>query len=135
MPIRVGHKCNRNEHQVECSGGQGDSFPSPITMAHQSRVQDDQRNEDRHPRRNAKETQPRTYGDELSDKSEEVSNGQVDHRKPTPERPEAVEDQFGVSSVSGGTETHSHLLHNNGHAERENDERNKKSDAKLRPRG
>src|SRR5580693_3521345 len=104
-------------------------------MTHQSRVQDDQRNQDRYPRRHAKETQPCAYGNELRNKSEEVPDGQIDHRKPSPERPKAVEDQFGVSAMSRGPETDSHLLHNNGHAESENNERNKKSDAKLRARG
>src|ERR1700681_132225 len=99
MPIRVGHERNRNKYQVECGCGERDPFPGPIAVAHQRRVQNDEGDENCHPWRYAEETQARSNGNELGDKSEEVPDCQVDHRKPSPEWPEAVEDQLRVPAM------------------------------------
>ena len=60
-----------------------------------------------------------------------VPDAQVDHRKPAPERPEALEDQLGVSAMRRRAQAHGHLLHYDRHAKRERDKRNEESDAKL----
>ena len=100
-------------------------------MTHESRVKDDERDQDRSPGRHSKETEAGANGDELGDESEEVAYAEIDHGKPAPEGAEALEDQLGVSAMRGGAEAHGHFLNDDRHAEREGDERDEESYAKL----
>src|SRR5580700_7440637 len=131
MPTGVGHERDWNEYQVEYGGGESDAFPSPIAMTHERGVKNDESNQDCNPGRHSEKTQAGSDGDELGDESEEVSDAQVDHGKPSPEGTEALEDQFGVSPMSGGAEAHRHLLHDDRHAKRESYERDEEADTKF----
>ena len=79
--------------------------------------------------RNAEESQAGADGDELGDQGEKVADHEVDHREPSPERTEAVEDEFGVSAMGGGAEAHGHFLNDAGHDEGEDDEGKEEADA------
>src|SRR6266404_2354270 len=50
------------------------------------------------------------------------------------DRPKAVKDQYRVTAMRGGTETHGHLLYDNGHTKRENDEGDEEPNSKPRAR-
>jgi hypothetical protein len=124
-------ECDRNEYQVECGGGEGEAFPGPVAVAHECDVEDDQRNKDCSPGRDSEETEAGADGDELRDESEEVSDAEVDHGKPSPEGAEAVEDKFGVSAMRGGSEADGHFLDNDRHAKCQSHKRQEKTDAEF----
>ena len=91
--------------------------------------------QNRGPRGHPEEAQAGAYGNELGDERQEVPDSQVDHGEPSPERPEAVEDQLGMSAMGGRTQADRHLLDHDRHAKCEEHKRNEKTDAKLRARG
>src|ERR1700747_3222140 len=98
-------------------------------MTHEGGVENDERDQDRHPGRHAKKTETRADGDELGDEGEEVAYAEIDHGKPSPEGPEALKDELGVSAMSGGAEAHGHLLDYDRHAECQGDKGNKEANA------
>jgi hypothetical protein len=53
------------------------------------------------------------------------------HGEPSPERTEALEDEFGVSTMGGSAEANGHLLDRDGHAKGEGDEGKEESDAEF----
>ena len=89
----------------------------------------------RGPRRHAEKAKAGSYGDELSDQSQEVPNAQVDQREPSPERPKALEDQFGMTTMRCHPKPHRHFLNNDGHREGEHDKWKEEANAELRARG
>src|SRR5208283_618687 len=130
-PAGVRHERDGNENQVECSGGESDAFPGPITVTHQGSVENDEGNEDGHPGADSEETEASADGDEFGDECEKVADAEVDHREPSPERAEAIEDEFGVAAMGRGAEAHGHFLDDDGHAEGEGDEGDEESDTEL----
>ncbi len=71
------------------------------------------------------------HSDEFGDEGEEVADAEVDHREPSPERTEAIEDEFGVAAMGSGAEANGHFLHDDGHAEGEGDKGNEETDTEL----
>src|SRR5690242_424863 len=96
------------EHEVEHGCEERDAVPSPVAVGHERRKQDEPGSEYGDERRNAKKPQAGANGDEFGDQREEVADHQVDHGKPSPERAEAVEDEFGVSAMGSGAEADRH---------------------------
>ena len=131
VPTGVGHERDGNEDQIECGGGESDALPGPIAVTHQGGVEDDERDEDCDPGTDSEETEAGADGDELGDEREEVADAEVDHGEPSPERTEAVEDEFGVAAMGSGAEADGHFLDDDGHAEGEGDEGEEKTDAEL----
>src|SRR5947209_6970411 len=80
-------------------------------------------------RGNSEKSQSGPDGDELSDQREEVPNHEVNHREPSPEGAEAVEDEYGVAAMGSRAQADGHLLHDASHAERENHKGKKESNA------
>ena len=70
-------------------------------MGHERDGENQQSADDRNNRPHSKESKPGADGDKLRDQSQEISDHQVDHRKPAPERAETVEDQFRVAAMRG----------------------------------
>src|ERR1700719_1965619 len=134
MPIRVRKQGYGNENEIEYGEGEQGSFPRPITVHHHGQAQEHKCASDRRPSGHAKKSQARANGDKLGDQSQEIADAQVDHGEPTPERPKAVKDQFRVSAMRGGTETHGHFLYDDGHTKRENDEGDEEPNSKPRAR-
>src|SRR5208283_1044291 len=100
---------------------------------HDGQAQEHECAGNRSPRGHSKKSQARTDGNKLSDQRQEIADAQVDHGEPTPKWPKAVEDQFRMTAMRSGTETHGHLLYDNGHAKRENDERDEEPNSKPCP--
>src|ERR1700719_2075896 len=134
MPIRVRKQGYGNENEIEYGEGEQGSFPRPITVHHHGQAQEHKRASDRRQTGHAKKSQARANGDTLGDQSQEIADAQVDHGEPTPERPKAFKDQFRVSAMRGGTETHGHFLYDDGHAKREDDEGDEEPNSKSRAR-
>src|SRR5208337_5597345 len=82
----------------------------------------------------SKKSQPGANGNELGDQRQEVADAQVDHGEPAPKRPKAVKDQFRMTAMRGGAQTHGHLLYDDGHAKRKHDKGKEESDSKPRAR-
>ena len=100
-------------------------------MSHQCNEEDQPRAEDGNGGAHAEVSEAGTDGDELGDEGEEVADHEVDHGKPSPERAEAIEDEFGVASMGGGAETHGHFLNYAGHEEGQHDEGQEEADAEA----
>ena len=103
-------------------------------MAQQRRKQHSQRHQNRSPRRNAEESQPRANGDELCDQRQKIADPQVDHREPSPERPEPLEDQLRMSTMRRRAQPHRHFLDHQRHPKRQHHEREEESNSELRAR-
>jgi hypothetical protein len=125
---------DRNENEIEYGDSKQSSFPRPITVHRYGRAQEHKCTSDSSPRRNAKESQSGTDGNELGDQRQEIANAQVDHGEPAPKRPKAVKDQLRMTVVRGGTQPHGNLLYDDCHAKRENDEGNEEPNSKSRAR-
>src|ERR1035437_6752567 len=128
-PVGMAQQGDRDEYQVEHGGDEGNALPGPIAMGHQGDEEDDPCTEDGDGRGHAEESQASADGNELGDQSEEVADHEVDHGEPSPEGAEAVEDEFGVTAMRGGAETHGHLLHDAGHDKGEDYEGEEETDA------
>ena len=128
-PMRMAQQGDGDEYQVEHGGDERDALPGPVAMGHQRDEEDEPCAEDGDGGRDAEESEAGADGDELGDQREEVADHEVDHREPSPEGAEAVEDEFGVTAVGGGAETHGHFLHDAGHEEREDYEGKEEADA------
>src|SRR5271169_4849701 len=130
VPIRVREQGNGNENEIEYGDSKQGSFPGPITVHYYGQTQEQERTDDRSPRGHAKKSQACTDGNKLGDQRQEIADAQVNHREPAPERAEAVKDQFRMTAMSGGTETHGHLLYDDCHTKRKNNEGNEESNSK-----
>ena len=120
--------------EIEYGDGEQGSFPCPITVHRYGRTQEHERAEDRSPRGHAKKSQACADGNELGDQRQKVADAQVDHGEPAPKRPKAVKDQFRMAAMRGGSQAHGHLLYDDGHAKRKNDEGDEESNSKPRAR-
>ena len=100
-------------------------------MSHQGHEQNQPRTDHRHRGRNAKESQAGANRDELGDQRQKIADHQVDHREPSPERAEAVENQLGMAAVRGRAQADSHLLYDACHQEGENHEGQEEADAET----
>ena len=118
-----------DEYQVEHGGDERDALPRPVAVSHQSDEEHEPCTQDGDGGRDAEESKAGADGDELGDQREEVADHEVDHGEPSPEGAEAVEDEFGVTAVRGGTEAHGHFLHDAGHDEREDHEGEEETNA------
>src|ERR1700727_637575 len=129
--MRMAQQRDRNEDQVEHGGDERDALPRPVAVGHERDEQDDPRAQHGKDGPHAEESQAGANGDELRYEREKVSDHQIDHREPSPEGAEAIEDEFGVTAVSGGAEAHGHFLDNAGHNKSEDDEWQEEADAET----
>ena len=138
MPGRSSPQCGwlsratGNKYEVEHRGRESDALPGPVAVREQSHDQNQQCAQDGDCGRDAEVSEAGADGDELGDQREKVADHEVDHGEPSPEGSEAVEDEFGVSAMSGGAEAHRHFLDDAGHDEGEDDERQEEPDAEAR---
>src|ERR1017187_4294558 len=124
-----------DEYEVEHGGDERDALPRPVAVSHQSDEEHAPCTQEGDGGRDAEESKAGADGDELGDQREEVADHEVDHGEPSPEGAEAVEDEFGVTAVRGGTEAHGHFLNDAGHQEGQNDEGQEETDAETSSRG
>ncbi len=102
-------------------------------MRHECDGEHHERTKDCNRRSHSEESQPGADGDKLRDQRQEIAHHEVDHREPTPERAKAIEDQLGVSAMSGRAQANGHFLHHASHEECQHNERHKETDAEPRP--
>ena len=131
-PVRMTEQSDGHEEQIEQRGDEGDALPGPVAMGHESDEEDDPSAEDGDGGADAEKSEAGADGDELGDQREEVADHEIDHGEPSPEGTEAIEDEFGMTAMSGGAEAHSHFLNDAGHEEGEHDEGQEEADAEAR---
>ena len=113
--MRMRHKSNRNEDQIEGGNGHRQSLPCPVAVRHQCGIEEDQGAQHRQPRGYSKEAEAGTDGNEFGDQREKIADSEIDHGKPSPEGTEAFEDEFGMAPMGSRAQANSHLLNDNCH--------------------
>ena len=131
-PIGTRQNRRRNKKSIEDGQAQSDSFPGPIAARGDRGRHDQQRPSHGDRRTNTEEAQPRAHPDELRDQRQEISQDQIAHGEESPKFAEAIEDQFGVSAVRDGAQSHRHFLHHESHDKRKHHKRYEESNSEAR---
>ncbi len=117
------------KQSVEEREPEHDPLPAPVVAA----TEREDHQHDPEQRRDAgtqvEVRKPDPDRDELSDQRDQVGEQQVAGSEPTPELSVALQDQLAISAVGDCSHAHAHLLADDRHQERDDDERQEESDS------